>query len=284
VFLLAIPGVVIRAAIVALVLSATTALTFTEAFLVGSMVAATDPAGGPLESSGGCASRRRLVTIGRDGEPRERRDGDRALRPGPRDVGRRRLARTDRRSRSSSAWSARVVLGIALGMLAARIVRGVDEHLTELTLTVVLAYGTYLVADALGLSGVIATLFAAGVFGTKARPALTKRTIETIDDVWEFVAFLLTAAVFLLVGLAITPATLVLAAGPIVWGVVAILVAGRSSCMGSWAGSPRWRPAPGMRRSDFPARGSTSSSGPASVAPCPSPWRCHSPPGSPTAT
>jgi CPA1 family monovalent cation:H+ antiporter len=72
---------------------------------------------------------------------------------------------------------------------------------------------------------VIATLLAAGTFGTMARDALTTRTIETIDVVWEFAAFLLTAAVFLLIGLAIAPSTLVLAALPIVWGVIAILVA-----------------------------------------------------------
>ncbi|MEO5941690.1 MAG: cation:proton antiporter, partial [Candidatus Limnocylindrales bacterium] len=44
VFVLAIPGVVIVAAIVGLVLTVTTELTPTEGFLVGAMVAATDPA------------------------------------------------------------------------------------------------------------------------------------------------------------------------------------------------------------------------------------------------
>jgi CPA1 family monovalent cation:H+ antiporter len=100
----------------------------------------------------------------------------------------------------------------------------VSDHLTELTFTVVLAYGTYLGAHAVGLSGVIATLVAAGAFGARARPRLTTRTLESIDDLWEFAAFLLTAGVFLLIGLAIAPATLVLAAGPIAWGVAAILL------------------------------------------------------------
>ena len=71
----------------------------------------------------------------------------------------------------------------------------------------------------------IATLVAAGAFGAGARGALTDRTLAAIDDVWELVAFLLTASVFLLVGVSIVPGTLVHAAGPIVWGVVAILVA-----------------------------------------------------------
>jgi monovalent cation:H+ antiporter, CPA1 family len=54
---------------------------------------------------------------------------------------------------------------------------------------------------------------------------LTTRSAESIDVVWELVAFLLTAFVFLLIGLSITPANLVHAAEPIAFGVVAILVA-----------------------------------------------------------
>jgi CPA1 family monovalent cation:H+ antiporter len=116
------------------------------------------------------------------------------------------------------------LLGAVVGVAAARLVRSVDEHLTELAITVVLAYGTYLVADAIGLSGVIATLVAAGVFGATARGGLTARATDAIDVVWEFAAFLLTAGVFLLVGLAIAPQTLIHATAPIAWGIVAILV------------------------------------------------------------
>ena len=117
------------------------------------------------------------------------------------------------------------LLGAALGWAAVRLVGRVDEHVVELTITIVLAYGTYLLAETLGGSGVIATLVAAGAFGAGARGALTDRSLAAIDDVWELVAFLLTASVFLLVGVSIVPGTLVHAVGPIVWGVVATLVA-----------------------------------------------------------
>ncbi len=223
ILLLAIPGVVIVATIVAVVLSTATSLTFTESFLVGSMVAATDPAA-VLAIFRHLRVPARLVTI----VEMESLVNDgtgivlfslalEMLRGGGSVEG---SIGTFLFSIGGSA-----VLGAVLGSAAARLVRRVHEHLTELTLTFVLAYGTYLLADALGLSGVIATLLAAGTFGTMARDALTTRTIETIDVVWEFAAFLLTAAVFLLIGLAIAPSTLVLAAAPIVWGVIAILVA-----------------------------------------------------------
>jgi CPA1 family monovalent cation:H+ antiporter len=45
-----------------------------------------------------------------------------------------------------------------------------------------------------------------------------------VDTVWEFLAYLLTAVVFLLVGLAIPPAGLITSLGPILWGIVGILV------------------------------------------------------------
>jgi len=154
-------------------------------------------------------------------------------------------------------------LGLVLGRAMAGLVGHVHHHITELALTGLLAYGAYLAADAVGFSGVIATLAAATVFGATGRGSLTKRTIETIDVVWEWVALLLTAAVFLLVGLSIAPQSLIHAAGPIAWGVVAILLGravvvylllGGASQLVAWIGG--WRTesnaSSGSRRNPIP--------------------------------
>ncbi len=100
-----------------------------------------------------------------------------------------------------------------------------DDHLIELTISVVLAYGSYLLADQFGFSGVIATVTAAIVLGNVS-PGMTMSPGggDAIDTVWEFLAFLLTAVVFLVVGLAIPPARLADTLGPIAWGIVGILV------------------------------------------------------------
>jgi monovalent cation:H+ antiporter, CPA1 family len=225
ILLLAIPGVVIVAAIVAVVLSTTSGLSFTEAFLVGAMVAATDPAA-ILSTFRRVKVPARLATIV---------EMESLVNDGTGIVlfalALEMLAGGGSLGGSVAGFVASVVgstiLGAVLGAVAARLVRRVDDHLTELAITVVLAYGTYLVADAVGLSGVIATLLAAGVFGGTARPGLTPRAVEAVEVVWEFAAFLLTAGVFLLVGLAMAPETLIHAAGPIAWGVAAIL-AGRA--------------------------------------------------------
>ena len=223
VLVLAVPGVVIVAAVVALVLTTTTGLSPTEGFLVGAMVAATDPAA-VISTFRHAAVPPRLATmvemesLVNDGTGIVLFALALELLGGQASLG-----------GSIVTFVVSVVgaglLGIAVGWLAAWIVRRVDDHLAELTITAVLAYGAYLAAEAAGLSGVIATLVAAGTFGALARDGLSARAVEAIDVVWEFVAFLLTAAVFLLVGLSIGPDVLVLAAGAVGWGIAAILVA-----------------------------------------------------------
>ncbi|HLO35915.1 MAG TPA: cation:proton antiporter, partial [Candidatus Deferrimicrobium sp.] len=222
VVVLAIPGVVIVAAVVALVLSITTGLSVTEGFLVGAMVAATDPAA-VLSTFRHVVVPPRLATLVEmeslvnDGTGIVLFALALELLGGQATLG---GALVDFVVRVAGAG----VLGMAAGWLAAFVVRRVDDHLAELTITAVLAYGAYLAAEEVGLSGVIATLVAAGAFGALARGGLTPRAVEAIDVVWEFAAFLLTAGVFLLVGVSIAPEALVLAAGAIGWGIAAILI------------------------------------------------------------
>jgi monovalent cation:H+ antiporter, CPA1 family len=223
VLVLAVPGVIVVAAVVAAVLAVTTSLSPTEGFLVGAMVAATDPAA-VLSTFRRVAVAPRLATMV---------EMESLVNDGT-GIVLFALALEMLGGRASFGeavvvFIVRVVgaglLGAAAGWLAARVVRRVDDHLAELTITATLAYGTYLAAEAAGLSGVIATLVAAGTFGALAREGLSARAVEAIDVVWEFAAFLLTAGVFLLVGVSIAPDSLVLAAGAIGWGIVAVLIA-----------------------------------------------------------
>lgn len=109
--------------------------------------------------------------------------------------------------------------------MASRIVARVNDHLIETTITLLVAYGTYVLADLLHESGVIATVVAGITLGTYGRRiGMSARTQEALDTVWEFLAFILTALIFLLVGLAITVGGLVDAVVPIIWGIGAVLV------------------------------------------------------------
>jgi CPA1 family monovalent cation:H+ antiporter len=117
------------------------------------------------------------------------------------------------------------LIGGAIGVAASHIVATVDDHLIELTVSLATAYGAYLVADVFHESGIIATVVAGIVLGNYGRRiGMSARTQEALDTVWEFLAFLLTALVFLLVGLAISLPQLLDAIVPILWGVVGILI------------------------------------------------------------
>ena len=223
VLVLAVPGVVLVAAVVGVVLASATNLTLAEGFLVGAMVAATDPAAvlstfRSVPVPGRLGTTVEMESLVNDGTGIVLFTLAIEIVAGGGSLG-----------SSVLAFIVRVVGGATVGAiggwLAAAIVRRIDDHLAELTLTVVLAYGAYVTAESLGTSGVIATLVAAVAFGGLARGRLSRPAVDAIDAVWEFAAFLLTAGVFLLIGLSIAPAALAQAAGSIAWGIVAVLVA-----------------------------------------------------------
>jgi monovalent cation:H+ antiporter, CPA1 family len=221
--LLAVPGVLISAAVVALVLNLATGLRPDLAFIVGAMVSATDPAA-VVATFKVLRVPPALSTIV-DGESLLN-DGTGlvlfaiALQAVYAPIGPGEAVLT-----FAGTVAISIAIGLATGVLAARIIGIVDDHLVELTISVVLAYGSYILADHFGLSGVIATVTAAIVLGNVGPGrAMTETGADAIDTVWEFFAYLLTAVVFLLVGLAIPPARLLDSLGPIVWAIVGILV------------------------------------------------------------
>jgi CPA1 family monovalent cation:H+ antiporter len=116
--------------------------------------------------------------------------------------------------------------GVAVGFITSRLVVGVEDHLLELTLSMVAAYGSYLIAARLGQSGLIATVVCGLVLGTYGRRVgISRRAAEAIDTVWEFLAFLGTIIVFLLIGLAIGIPQLLASAGAAAAALVAMILA-----------------------------------------------------------
>jgi CPA1 family monovalent cation:H+ antiporter len=224
--LLAIPGVLVSAAIVALVLNLATGLKPDLGFVVGAMVAATDPAA-VIATFRQLGSPRRLATL---------IESESLFNDGTALV----VFAISLRAVTGGVSGGDVLLtlvgtivvsaavGLIAGYVVARTIATVDDHLIELTLSLAAAYGTYLIADQLHQSGIIATVVAGVVIGNHGRRiGMSARTQEALDIVWEFFAFLLTALVFLLVGLAINLARLIETLPSIAWGVVAIL-AGRA--------------------------------------------------------
>lgn len=223
ILVLAIPGVVIGAAFVGIVLDMTTDLTFGQAFLVGAIVSATDPAA-VIATFKRLRAPRLLATVV---------EAESLLNDGAGVVlfGAAVAVLTQGVNETSGAieFVAVVVLspllGIVAGFIASRLIARITDHLLEVSITIVLAYGVYVAAEAVHLSGILATVVAAVALSVFGRgKVVSPRARETIDTFWEVVAFVLTAVLFLLVGVAIPLELLARAAGPIAIGILAITV------------------------------------------------------------
>jgi Na+:H+ antiporter len=96
------------------------------------------------------------------------------------------------------------VLGSATGYLASLLTKTVDDPQIEITLTTILAYGSYLLAYNSHLSGVIATASAGLVLGNfGAKKGMSERTRTSMQSFWEYVSFVMNSLIFLLIGLEI---------------------------------------------------------------------------------
>ena len=123
------------------------------------------------------------------------------------------LARGDALSAGSAALElARISLGgigIGLGCGAAALTLAwrTEDALVETALTAVTAYGSFLLADHYGVSGVLATVAAGilmgnvGVLDRAEEAVLTERGREAVIAFWDFAAFVANSLIFLLIGL-----------------------------------------------------------------------------------
>jgi CPA1 family monovalent cation:H+ antiporter len=244
--ILAIPGVLITAGVVAVALNVVAGVPLELAFIAGAIVSATDPAA-VVATFKQLRVPRSLATMV---------DGESLLNDGtglvlfaiavaaitmPISTGGAVIAFT-------AAVGLSVVVGLVAGLIAAAVVRYIEDPLIELTISVVLAYGTYLLADGLGLSGVLSTVTAAIVLGNFGGRVLSPGGSDAIDIVWSFLAYLLTAIAFLLIGMAIPPARLMGSLWPIAWAIVGILVGRALIVYVVLGGISRLAPIPGLER------------------------------------
>jgi len=119
-----------------------------------------------------------------------------------------------------------VVLGAIVGWVGHLAIALVDEHLSEMIVSVAVAYGAFLAADRLELSGVMATLVAAMTLSRLGRTrgwVFTGGSAALLDDLWSFLAFIANAALFLLMGINAAAAGLTTYPQLVAWGIVAAL-------------------------------------------------------------
>jgi monovalent cation:H+ antiporter, CPA1 family len=95
-----------------------------------------------------------------------------------------------------------LLCGLVVGYGASLLHRTLDDHLIEITLSAIVAYGSFLLGQTLGMSGVVACVTAAIVLGNLGRRrTMSPVTRVTMNTVWEFAAFIANSLIFLLIGL-----------------------------------------------------------------------------------
>jgi CPA1 family monovalent cation:H+ antiporter len=130
-----------------------------------------------------------------------------------------------------------VLTGLILGLIISRAISFIDNALIETTLTSVLAFGSYIVAEQFHVSGVLAVVAAGIVSGNLGPQGMAPTTRILVFNFWEYAAFLANSFVFLLIGLQIDLNILLTDWSAILWAILAVLIARAASIYGlSWIG------------------------------------------------
>jgi CPA1 family monovalent cation:H+ antiporter len=117
------------------------------------------------------------------------------------------------------------VVGAVIGYAASVLIHKVDDAMIEITLTTIAAYGSFVAAEQFHFSGVIATVTAGMLCGNyAAQTGMSPSTRIAVGVFWEYLAFALNSAVFLLIGFEVEISSLIAAWKPIVAAFAAVVV------------------------------------------------------------
>ena len=231
ILLLALPGVILTTLLVGGVVAAGTGLAIQTALVFGALVSATDPVAV-------------VALFRRLGVPRRLQvllEGESLFNDGTAIVMFNLMLSIALAGKFSLSESLRqfltvagggVLIGITLGIVFSRTIGRIDDPLVETTLTTVLAFGSYLLAEYFHVSGVLAVV-AAGIVNGNAGPTdMSATTRVVVFNFWEYAAFIANSFVFLLIGLTIDLNLMIANWQAILWAILAALVARAASIYG----------------------------------------------------
>ncbi len=224
ILMLAIPGVILTTLIVSGVVAAGTTLTIGVALVFGALIAATDPVAVVSLFRALGVPKRLAVII--EGESLFN-DGTAIVLFNLMLV----VALTGQFSLPASIGKfllvavGGIVVGLVSGWLISQMIIRVDDYLIETTLTTVLAFGSYLIAEQLHFSGVLAVVAAGLINGNLGPKGMSPTTRIVLFNFWEYVAFLVNSLVFLMIGLEINVPVLLANWQPVLWAILAVLIA-----------------------------------------------------------
>lgn len=94
-----------------------------------------------------------------------------------------------------------LAIGAAIGFVVLTVAGRTTDHLVEVTLTTVVAWGSFLLAEHVHASGVFAALAAGLIVGNLGpRGSISVAGRQHVQDFWAYAAFLANSCLFLLIG------------------------------------------------------------------------------------
>jgi CPA1 family monovalent cation:H+ antiporter len=116
-------------------------------------------------------------------------------------------------------------LGVIVGYLAHSLMRRLEDEMSILLLTVLVAYGSFLLAEHyLGLSGILAVVGAGLLMGAHEETHHKMSTSEYhVQQLWTTVGFLVTTILYVLIGAEVRIGAFVQHAGPVVAAAVLVV-------------------------------------------------------------
>ncbi len=98
-----------------------------------------------------------------------------------------------------------ILIGSVVGLVSDAVMRRIDDAMVVITITTVAAYGSFLMAEHLGVSGVMSCVAAGLICGEKSffSGAIFPSIRISTETFWEYVAFAMNSLIFLLMGFAI---------------------------------------------------------------------------------
>ncbi|MES2504333.1 MAG: cation:proton antiporter [Myxococcota bacterium] len=123
-----------------------------------------------------------------------------------------------------------LLIGSMFGLFASFIITLAEDHLISIAITTVTAYGSYLVAEKIHMSGILATVMAGlfvGNFGYQK--GFNPNTRVAVTSFWEYVAFFVSSIVFLMMGLEVNVPLLMSNIPVIIMAYFAVLAARAAS-------------------------------------------------------
>ncbi len=115
-------------------------------------------------------------------------------------------------------WITAITVGLILGRVE-------SDPFIEISLTTILAYFSFLVAEEVfHVSGVMATVAAGVTIGGWGRAKISPSVAGYLEHFWEYLAYVSNALIFLLVGLRVDLSSLANSLGPLVVVLIAMLI------------------------------------------------------------